>query len=321
MILNGATCQQACDGSERQREDTCIPPKEVIPNGRKPNFPTCCGRGFRVSGASLRCGGILSGNSPFCACRHRARDHREGNVWGVSGPSAGRTGRTGNRGIGLSRANPDPGEKGAKKKRENPRLTALGQVALLAALGIKTPVRMSDNENQSPSPSKQTSSVPLKKETVRVTLKAADAPAVPSATVPLAPPVRPPVPGGAPRPPAPTVPLRPAGVPSAPAPTIRLATPAAPASPGAPTVALKPGGTPTLPKATVQLQPPTSPIGTSAASQAPTLLVEEEEEQEPEEGLVKILAGVGFAAALVVLALQLMVASIWVNGEWSKLFQ
>jgi hypothetical protein len=86
-------------------------------------------------------------------------------------------------------------------------------------------------------------------------------------------------------------------------------------------VALKPGGTPTLPKATVQLQPPTSPIGTSAASQAPTLLVEEEEEQEPEEGLVKILAGVGFAAALVVLALQLMVASIWVNGEWSKLFQ
>ena len=73
---------------------------------------------------------------------------------------------------------------------------------------------MSENENQPPAPSKQTSSVPLKKETVRVTLKAADAPpAVPSATVPMAPPVRPPVPTAPPTPtggpPLPTSPNNP----------------------------------------------------------------------------------------------------------------
>ena len=189
---------------------------------------------------------------------------------------------------------------------------------------------MSDNDNQAPSPSKQTSSVPLKKETVRVTLKAADAPAVPSATVPLAPPVRPPVPGGAPRPPsAPTVPLRPAGAATAPAPTIKLATSAAPLTPASPTVPLNPPGapaaTPTLPKATVQLQPPTSPAGASAA---PTLVVDDEEEQEPQEGLINILAGVGFAAAILVLVFQLMLANVWISaednpksGDWSQLIE
>lgn len=191
---------------------------------------------------------------------------------------------------------------------------------------------MSDNDNQAPSPSKQTSSVPLKKETVRVTLKAADAPAVPSATVPLAPPVRPPVPGGAPRPPsaAPTVPLRPAGAATAPAPTIKLATSAAPLTPASPTVPLKPPGspaaTPTLPKATVQLQPPTTPMGTSAPT--PTLVMDDDEEQEPQEGLINILAGVGFAAAILVLAFQLMLANVWISaednpksGDWSQLIE
>lgn len=226
---------------------------------------------------------------------------------------------------------------------------------------------MSDNENQPQLPSKQTSSVPLKKETVRVTLKAADAPpAVPSATVPMAPPVRPPVPGGAPpaptapggapRPPAPapTIPLRTAGAPTAPgapAPTIRLATSTAPIGPpgaatkppGAgpsPTIALKPagapslpgaGGTPTLPKATVQLQAPTQPLGTSfpSASQAATLRVEDDEEDDTaNDGVVKILAGVGFAAALALLAFQLMLANTWISaednartGDWSQLLE
>lgn len=209
---------------------------------------------------------------------------------------------------------------------------------------------MSENENQPPSPSKQTSSVPLKKETVRVTLKAADAPpAVPSATVPSAPPVRPPVPGGpptataptaAPRPtvaPAPTIPLRTAGAPSAasPAPTIKLATSSAPI--GAGTSALRPGGAPslpggtaTLPKATVQLQAPTQPLGTSLSSstQAVTMRVEEDEEEEGNDTVVKVLARVGFAAALAVLAFQLMVAKIWINaednpktGDWSQLIE
>ena len=219
---------------------------------------------------------------------------------------------------------------------------------------------MSENENQPPLPSKQTSSVPLKKETVRVTLKAADAPpAVPSATVPMAPPVRPPVPGGAPtapgapRPsaPAPTIPLRTAGAPAptiplktagapagSPAPTIRLSTSTAPI--GAATTALKPpgspslpgaGGTPTLPKATVQLQAPTQPLGTSfpSASQAATLRVEEDDEDDTaNDGVVKILAGVGFVAALALLAFQLMLANTWISvednprtGDWSQLLE
>lgn len=196
---------------------------------------------------------------------------------------------------------------------------------------------MSENENQPPAPSKQTSSVPLKKETVRVTLKAADAPpAVPSATVPIAPPVKPPVPtappaptvGGAPRPPAPapTIPLRTAGAPTsmAPAPTIRLASAGAPAKPaGAPTMA--------LPKATVQLQAPTQPLGTSFSqpSQAATLATDDEEEESDNDGLANILSIVGFAAALIVLAFQLMTANVWISSPdsptagdgWMQLFQ
>lgn len=202
---------------------------------------------------------------------------------------------------------------------------------------------MSDNDNQptkltsSVPLSKQTSSVPLKKETVRVTLKAADAPpAVPSATVPMAPPVRPPVPGapptptgGPPRPPAPTIPLRSGGAPTAmaPAPTIRLASTGAPTRPGGP-AALPPAVS--LPKATVQLQPPTQPLGTSfsSPSQVATLQsVDDDDEVVENEGLIKLLSGLGFAAALAVLAFQLMTANAWINtedrdpkGDWMQLF-
>lgn len=196
---------------------------------------------------------------------------------------------------------------------------------------------MSENEYQSQAPSKQTSSVPLKKETVRVTLKAADAPpSVPSATVQMVAAVRPPVPGapptptgGLPRasPPAPTVPLRAAGAPTmAPAPTIRLAS-------AAPTGAIRPGGgappTIALPKATVQMQTPTRPLGTSfsAPSQMAATQADEEEEVDEGGGLVKVLSGVGFAAALVVLALQFSTAGNWINaednsakGDWMQLF-
>lgn len=136
-------------------------------------------------------------------------------------------------------------------------MTSGSRVALLS-LKAKNHKRMSENENTPPS--KQTSSVPLKKETVRVTLKAADAPpAVPSATLPVTPaptikpPVAPPVPTAAqppsgaptaPRPPAPapTIPLRTAGAPTVGAPTIKLATSNAPV--GAPTIALKTTNTP-----------------------------------------------------------------------------
>ena len=235
---------------------------------------------------------------------------------------------------------------------------------------------MSDNEKKIPS--KQTSSVPLKKETVRVTLKAADAPpSFPSATLPAtpppsAPPVRPPTPGvgvvrpptptagyaggspsptaampptatiptptgppTAPRPTAPTVPLRTAG-----APTIRLATTNAPI--GAPTIALKtansplPGGgtgkaTVALPKATVALNPPTrplSPTSPSGTQQMPTLSEADDSDESGAGTFMKILAGVGLVAALVVLGLQLKVSDIWISakdaetpGDWSQLLE
>jgi hypothetical protein len=81
-----------------------------------------------------------------------------------------------------------------------------------------------------------------------------------------------------------------------------------------------------LPKATVQLQPPTQPLGTTfPPSQASTLAADEEEE-EAGQGLANILSGVGLAAALIVLAFQLMTAGTWVNaednekmGDWTQL--
>jgi hypothetical protein len=209
---------------------------------------------------------------------------------------------------------------------------------------------MSDNDNK---PSKQTSSVPLKKETVRVTLKAADAPAAsptgappapaapkPTMSAPKPPTVatRPPTaPAGAPPAPAPTIPLRTAGAPTvggapAPAPTIRLNT--APAA-GAPTVALRTAGAPgvgapsvALPKATVQLQPPTQPMGTSGIStQAATMQQAEEEESTGANPAVIALSVLGLLGAAAVLFLQVSTASIWINaednsakGEWSQLF-
>jgi hypothetical protein len=113
-----------------------------------------------------------------------------------------------------------------------------------------------------------------------------------------------------------------------PAPTIRLA------ASGAPTAAVRPGGaagTPTmaLPKATVQLQAPTQPLGTSSASpsQMATLkTADDEDEEETNEGLANILSGVGLAAAIVVLAFQLMTANVWISaadnekaGDWMQL--
>jgi len=111
-----------------------------------------------------------------------------------------------------------------------------------------------------------------------------------------------------------------------PAPTIRLAA-------SAPTGAIRPGGgappTMALPKATVQLQPPTQPLGTSfpSASQMATVQADEDEESGG-AGLANILSGVGFAAALVVLAFQLMTASTWISaednskkGDWMQLLE
>lgn len=80
----------------------------------------------------------------------------------------------------------------------------------------------------------------------------------------------------------------------------------------------------------MQLQTPTQPLGTSfpSASQAATLRVEDEEEEEASEGVVKILAGVGFAAAVAVLVFQLMLAKTWISaednpkaGDWAQLIE
>ncbi len=214
---------------------------------------------------------------------------------------------------------------------------------------------MSDTD---PTPSKQTSSIPLKKETVRVTLKAADAPpAAPTVGIPTAPAVRPPVPTappvagaptappvatapGAPRPaPAPTIPLKTTGAPSAPkpAPTIRLSpSPTAPAVPGAATApAAKPAlpgaatgaSTIALPKATVQLQAPSAPLGSSLPTATYTSAADDDEDDAPEPAIVGILSGVGLVAALVVLGFQLSIANTWVNAEdmqepgWGQLFK
>jgi hypothetical protein len=109
-----------------------------------------------------------------------------------------------------------------------------------------------------------------------------------------------------------------------PAPTIRLATSASA------TGALRPGGgTLTLPKATVQLQAPTQPLGTSFPSSQPSMFkVAEDEEEDTNAGVINILAGVGLAAAIVVLILQLMLANVWISaednvktGDWAQLIE
>ena len=58
-----------------------------------------------------------------------------------------------------------------------------------------------------------------------------------------------------------------------------------------------------------------------------TVQTEDEDEIDATDGLAKVLSGVGFAAALVVLALQLTTASTWINaddnsfkGDWMQLF-
>jgi len=57
-----------------------------------------------------------------------------------------------------------------------------------------------------------------------------------------------------------------------------------------------------------------------------TLQTDEDEEEGGNEGLANILSGVGLAAALIVLAFQLMTANLWINapdnqtaGDWMQL--
>jgi len=165
---------------------------------------------------------------------------------------------------------------------------------------------MSDDKQppKPPAPMKRTSAVPLKKETVRVTLKAE-----PTQTGPPAAPTPPA--------PAPTIPLKTAPVAGAPAPapTIPLKTQAA-------TVALSgPGGTQPLPQATVQLQN-TQPLGAPTAPTAPQMgtintMDEDEEESDTIPTITSILA---FVLAIVIIAIGIMTWTLNDINEIGGLF-
>jgi hypothetical protein len=174
---------------------------------------------------------------------------------------------------------------------------------------------------------KKTSAVPLKKETVRVTLKSTDAEAPKASGPPKAP--------SAPKPPAPapTIPLKtagakPPGAPRAPAPapTVQLKTPGAPRAPKTSPLKTQPietPGSPTaaLPKATVQLGKATQALGAPTAlsqTQVGLQTAYEEEEEEAPDKTVIALSVVGFVAAIVVMAFQAMATTAW--DGWGVLF-
>lgn len=218
---------------------------------------------------------------------------------------------------------------------------------------------MSQEENELPPVKKtssvglstKTSAVPLKKETVRITLRAnTDGPAAtvplaprpapsmggpPAPTVPLSPPPRPTMAGAPPAPPsAPGAPARPAP-PVAPvgSKTIPLgATPPRPATPAmarpAGTAALvAPGATQPLPRATVKL-PSASP--TAAISSAPIrTAVMSDDDDEVDDGPLNIMGWIALAASLAMLFFAFASVDSWPlsNGiadstakkeEWSK---
>lgn len=216
---------------------------------------------------------------------------------------------------------------------------------------------MSEHDDQAPKtktgesqPMTKTSAVPIRKETVRVTLKAPPQ----GGTGPTAPPAPMTPPTGAvptsPKPPAPapTVPLKTSGpgsaVPPAPAPTVKLQTgpasgPATKLATPAPTVKLStpgagggtgPGTVPLatgpasqqLPKATVQLSQ-TQPMDAPATpSQAATIhTADDDGAPDDGEGAANVLSIVSLVAALIVLGVQLATASIWIEGDWARLFE
>lgn len=192
---------------------------------------------------------------------------------------------------------------------------------------------MSEDDKQPPKPPKpmkKTSAVPLKKETVRVTLKAGDddkpkAPAPPSAAKP----------GDSPPAPAPTIPLKAAQPstaprPAAPAPTVQLKAPGSIGAPKSTPLKTQPLSTPggqgtqALPKATVQLGSATQALGAPtalSATHAATIHTTVEDDEEESETLPNVLSIVAFVLALGVLGLQLMTTMKWtdqndpVNGK------
>lgn len=197
---------------------------------------------------------------------------------------------------------------------------------------------MSDQESKPVS--KLTSSIPLNKETVRITLKASDLPpSVPSPilSAPTAAP-RPPV--VAPRPVLSSAPAAPAIVKPATAPaakppmmassgappTVKLASSAPSVVTPAPTPTVKLGSV-GLPVSAAKLPAITQPM--AAASKIQFAQAEEIEEDAPSgEMLSKILVSVALLTVLIFLAIELMVSNIWINapdndraGDWTQLLE
>ena len=156
---------------------------------------------------------------------------------------------------------------------------------------------MSEENPQTPAPEDKSSSVPLKKETTRVTLKASE--------------------GSAPPPPAPAAPAPPK--PAAPAQATQPLAPApAPAQPAAAkTVPLNPAPAATqssAPQATVKLQPSqpgaaSTPGGVAAPLSTGKLSASLDDDGE-EGGLVP-LAWVCFAFALILLGIEFASSPTW----------
>ena len=127
------------------------------------------------------------------------------------------------------------------------------------------------SDEQKNIPSKQTSSIPLKKDTVRVTLKASDAPDAPAPTAPVIAPA--PTAPVIPRPPTPSV-----GLSRPPSPTVPISAPAAFSVPGAPSpTASAPPPAPTIPLITAgtsmarPVVAPTIKLNAGSATGAPTV--------------------------------------------------
>lgn len=209
---------------------------------------------------------------------------------------------------------------------------------------------MSEQENQNPAPPRptiKTSAVPLKKETVRITLRpqspegaeapappppAASTPPLPAApaapappppprpvtpTVPLAPPPRPTIPG-APPPPAAGAPPRPTPPSAVGSKTIPLSQPPArPTTPmvGKQTTKLTSGSpnTQPLPRATVKLPPTPGAAPSSPISSVKITTTAIEEDDEVNEGPLNVMGWIALVASIAVL---ILVLSSWDKVEF-----
>lgn len=172
---------------------------------------------------------------------------------------------------------------------------------------------MSDEKpNPSDKPSGKTSSVPLKKETVRITLRKDAEGSAPPPPAPGAPPApKPPAAPAAPSLGAKTVPLTPAPPVAAGAP---LAQPTAKLAPsGAPTQPVA-GGTQPLPKATVKLQPAQPAAASGAVAPITTGKLSGELDDDSAEAGVTPFAAIALVVAIAALTIGLL-TSQWVEQD------